>query len=117
MRLDYAGLAREFEATGFSNATIIGWDREILGNLRAHLPGAKMVQATSGEAFIRPEGRVVVIWDTHRWGNDGPPWSRTPRFLSNPPPSPARDQMKEFVLNPRPPCRRSVTILAYEQTP
>jgi hypothetical protein len=113
MRLDYPGLAREFEEAGYGGATLVGWDREILGNLRVHMQGTRMVHATAANTFERPPGRVLVVWDEGRWGA-APPWARTPRFSSEIPRTPDPGKARRFTLRPLPPCRRAVTLLVCE---
>jgi hypothetical protein len=88
MRLDYARLAHELDDAGFGRATIVGPDREILGNLRRYLPDATLIYPAGVEKFQRPTGSLVVLWD-QRWGLS-PPWVLMPevaRSLGSPNPA------------------------------
>jgi hypothetical protein len=112
MRVDYRRLARELEAAQHGQATIISWDREIIGNLRVHMPDAVMWYPCGVETFEPRPGPVVVIWDD-RLG-DYPPWGLTPDLDAKYGKAqlwPTR--LKTFTLYPQSPDGRTATLFVY----
>jgi hypothetical protein len=112
LRLDYARLAGELDATGFGEATFVACDREIIGNLLPHMPGARMWYASGVEAFERPTGLVIVVWDEQL--GERPPLALMPEvaalyyeFTIRP------ARMRTFTLYPRHEGGRAVTVRAY----
>jgi hypothetical protein len=112
LRLDYARLARELDEAGFARATFVACDREIIGNLLPHLPGARMWYSSGVERFERPTGPVVVLWD-ERVG-DRPPLALMPEVAAAYGEfgyRPAR--LRTFTLHPQGAGGRPVTVRAY----
>jgi hypothetical protein len=112
MRVDYRRLARELEDAQHGNATIISWDREIIGNLRVYMPNAVMWYPCGVETFEPRPGAVVVMWDD-RLG-DYPPWGLTPDLDAKYGKAqlwPTR--LKTFTLHPQSPEGRTATLFVY----
>jgi hypothetical protein len=112
LRLDYARLARELDATGFGEATFVACDREIIGNLLPHMPRARMWYASGVEAFERPTSLVVVLWDEQL--GEQPPLALMPEVAAKYGEFTIRPaRMRTFTLYSRHEGGRAVTVRAY----
>ncbi|HVL11956.1 MAG TPA: hypothetical protein VM529_05295, partial [Gemmata sp.] len=110
--LDYPRLAAELDAAGFGNATFVAIDREIIGNLLPHMPGATMQYPAGVEPFRRPAGTVVLLWDAQLGENL--PLKLMPAVESTVGEfqfRPAR--LRTFTLHSRNPDGRPVGVRAY----
>jgi 4-amino-4-deoxy-L-arabinose transferase-like glycosyltransferase len=113
MRLDYPRLARELDAAGYGKATFIAYDREIIGNLLPHMPGATMWYPAGVETLERPAGGpLVLLWDS-RLGEQLP-LALMPEIEAKFGPRVIRPARRlVFTLHPRDPAGQSVTVFTY----
>jgi hypothetical protein len=111
-RLDYPRLANELDAAGYGEATFVACDREIIGNLLPHMPGATMWYPAGVESFERPAGPLVVLWDSRH--GEHLPLALMPQVEAKFGPAVVRPaRLRKFTLHPRNPAGQSVTVLAY----